>query len=253
MTAPLVARGVQVDLAGSPVVRGVDLHVAQGEFVTILGANGSGKSTLVRALVGLTPARGTIELFGQPLHKLRDRSKLGYVAQRPSATTGVPVTVTELVTSGLLPRRPKWGFASRSDRERIRAAIDAVGLSHKSRSAVSRLSGGQQQRAHIARALVSDPQLLVMDEPTAGVDYESVEVLANLLGDLLRRDTAILMVAHELGALRPLIDRSVVIQDGLVSYNGPVNEQLDAQHRHDHLHDSEPAHINPVPSEGPWT
>ncbi|MBM9462810.1 metal ABC transporter ATP-binding protein [Aeromicrobium sp. YIM 150415] len=251
MTSPLTARGVEVDLAGGPVVRGVDLTVGTGEFVTLLGANGSGKSTLVRALVGLIPARGSIELFGTPLARFRDRWRLGYVPQRPGSSSGVPATVREVVTSGRLAHRPLLGFASRSDRAAVDEAISHVRLGAKADQPITELSGGQQQRAYIARALVGDPQLLVMDEPTAGVDAESASVLASLIGHLVDdHGMAVLMVAHELGPMRALVDRAVVIDAGRVSYEGPV-DGVRHDHAHDHPHIGAPERVRPVPEEGP--
>ncbi|OUZ11362.1 ABC transporter [Aeromicrobium sp. PE09-221] len=251
MTPPLTARGVEVDLAGGHVVRGVDLTVDAGEFVTLLGANGSGKSTLVRALVGLIPSRGSIELFGTPLTRFRERWRLGYVPQRPGSSSGVPATVREVVTSGRLAHRPLLGFASRSDRVAVGEAISHVRLDAKADQPITELSGGQQQRAYIARALVGDPQLLVMDEPTAGVDAESAAVLASLIGHLVDdHGMAVLMVAHELGPMRPLVDRAVVIEAGRVSYEGPV-DGIRHDHAHDHPHIGAPERVRPVPEEGP--
>lgn len=248
---PLLADAVEVDLGGSPVVRGVDLTVDAGEFVTVLGANGSGKSTLVRALVGLVPARGTIELFGTPLTRFRERWRLGYVPQRPGGPTAMPATVREVVTSGRLSHRPVMGFASRSDRAAVEEAIAHVRLSEKADRPITELSGGQQQRAYIARALVGNPELLVMDEPTAGVDAESSEVLASLIGHLVHdHRMAVLLVAHELGPMRPLVDRAVIVEAGRIGYEGPVDKIPGEQH-HDHPHTGKPERIRPVPEEGP--
>lgn len=249
MTLPLVARGVDVDLSGTRVVHGVDLRVGNGEFVVLLGANGSGKSTLVRALVGLVPSQGSIEFFGTPLPRFRERWRIGYVPQRPGQTAGVPATVREVVASGRLSRRPYVGFTTRADRAAVAEAIDLVGLSDKAGSPIAQLSGGQQQRAHIARALAARPQLLIMDEPTAGVDQESTEVLAQLLGRLIDEGTSVLMVAHELGPMRPLIDRAVVLDQGQVVHDGPGIDAAD--HAHDHPHSGEPTRLGSVIGEGP--
>ncbi|GAA3526354.1 ABC transporter [Aeromicrobium flavum] len=251
-TTPVIdATGVTVDLGGTPVLRGVDLRVLPGEFVTILGANGSGKSTLVRALVGLIPHRGSIELFGTPLAQFGDRRRIGYMAQRPDMFSGVPATVTEVVLSGALSRRPRFGWPTRSDRAAAAELIDRVGLSRLAKRPITHLSGGQQQRAHIARALVANPDLVVMDEPMAGIDAHSAEVFARLLGELEERGTAIVMVAHELGPLAPLVDRAVHLEGGLVEYEGPAHGPGTHDHAHDHAHSSEPATTRPVPAEGP--
>jgi len=241
-TTPLHVRGLTVALDGRPVLRQVDLDVSAGEFVTLLGANGSGKSTLVRAAVGLVPASaGTVELFGTPLDRFRDRQRLGYVPQRSRAVAGVPATMHEVVMSGRLARRRFFGWRTKDDVAAVEAAIARVGLSDRTRSSVSEMSGGQQQRALIARALASEAELLIMDEPTAGVDHDNQESLADLLAGLVRDGTSVLLVAHELGPLRPLIDRAVVLDDGAVTYDGDVDNIRDAEHVHVHQHSGQPA------------
>jgi zinc transport system ATP-binding protein len=237
-TTPLIVRGVSVALDGRPVLRQVDLDVSPGEFVALLGANGSGKSTLVRAAVGLVPTTGgTIELFGTPLDRFRDRQRLGYVPQRTRAVAGVPATVREVVMSGRLARRRFVGWRTKADVAAVDAAIERVGLADRRRSSVSEMSGGQQQRAMIARALASEAELLIMDEPTAGVDHDNQETLAELLGGLVHEGTSVLLVAHELGPLRALIDRAVVLDQGHVTYDGPVDAIHDHEHVHVHHHD----------------
>lgn len=252
MSEPVInASHVTVDLGGTPVLRGVDLRVLPGEFVTILGANGSGKSTLVRALVGLVPHRGNIELFGTPLEHFSHHEQIGYMAQRPEIFSGVPATVNEVVLSGVLSKRPRFGWPSRKDRAKAAELIERVGLTRLANEPIAHLSGGQQQRAHIARALVAGPELVVMDEPMAGIDAHSAEVFAGLIGELDERGTAIVMVAHELGPLAPHVDRAVHLEAGLVEYEGPAEGPGTHDHAHDHAHSSEPATTQPVPVEGP--
>jgi zinc transport system ATP-binding protein len=239
--SPLKIRGLSVALDGRSVLRRVDLDVAAGEFVTLLGANGSGKSTLVRTAVGLVPSSaGTVELFGTPLAAFRDRQRLGYVPQQSRAVAGVPATMREVVMSGRLARRRFVGWRSKADVAAVDAAIARVGLSHRAGSPVSEMSGGQQQRALIARALATEAELLIMDEPTAGVDHDNQESLAELLVGLVDEGTSVLLVAHELGPLRPLIDRAVVLDDGRVTYDGDVDAIRDAEHVHVHRHSGEP-------------
>lgn len=253
MSSPLAARGVSVTLDGRPVLRHVDLQVHQGEFVALLGSNGSGKSTLVRAAIGLVPmSAGTVELFGIPLEEFRDRQRLGYVPQRSRAVSGVPATVQEVVMSGRLSHRRFFGRRTSADTAAVAAAISRVGLSDRFRSSLSDLSGGMQQRALIARALASEAEFLVMDEPTAGVDHDNQETLADLLGDLVHDGSSILLVAHELGPLRPLIDRAVVLSAGTVSYDGPVDGVVGEDHSHVHHHSGPPARTKGISSEGVW-
>ncbi|MEC4014761.1 metal ABC transporter ATP-binding protein [Streptomyces sp. H27-D2] len=231
-------RDAAVTLGSRPVLRGVDLTVRGGEVVALLGANGSGKSTAVRSVVGQVPLNsGELELFGTPLRRFRDWARIGYVPQRTTAASGVPATVREVVSSGRLART-KLGLPRKADRAAVDRALELVGLADRSRDSVNALSGGQHQRVLIARALAVEPELLIMDEPMAGVDLASQEVLAEALRRQVARGVTVLLVLHELGALEPLIDRAVVLRDGCVVHDGPPPEAL-GQHAlpgHDHVH-----------------
>ncbi|WP_240138171.1 metal ABC transporter ATP-binding protein [Streptomyces sp. MUM 178J] len=231
-------RGARATLGARPVLRGVDLTVRRGEVVALLGANGSGKSTAVRSVIGQVPlAAGEIRLFGDPLRRFRQWSRLGYVPQRTTAASGVPATVREVVSAGRLSRT-RLGWASRADKEAVQRVIDLVGLGDRAKDSVSALSGGQHQRVLIARALAAQPDLLIMDEPMAGVDLASQEILAHTLREQVAHGTTVLLVLHELGPLEPLIDRAVVLRDGCVVHDGPPPEAV-GQHAlpgHDHVH-----------------
>lgn len=221
-TLPVRLVGGAVAIGGRPILRGIDLSVASGEFVALMGANGSGKSTLVRALTGLRPlAVGELTLFGTPFADFTDWHRIGFVPQRTSATSGVPASVWEVVASGRLTRRRLLRPLSRADRRAIDDALSVVGLLDKARDGVSQLSGGQQQRALIARALAGAPDLFFLDEPTAGVDLPNQHALADALRQLKDRGATIVLVAHELGPLAPLVDRAVVMRDGRMAYDGP--------------------------------
>ncbi|GAB7006163.1 metal ABC transporter ATP-binding protein [Nocardioides sp. AN3] len=218
---PLALTGGVVAIGGRPVLRGINLTVATGELVALMGANGSGKSTLVRALTGLRPlAGGHLELFGTPLAAFDDWQRIGFVPQRVGATSGVPASVWEVVASGRLPRRRLFRPLGRADRAAIDDALEIVGLADKARDGVATLSGGQQQRTLIARALAGQPELFFLDEPTAGVDLPNQHALAEALAQLKARGATIVLVAHELGPLEPLVDRAVVMRDGRVAYDG---------------------------------
>ncbi|MEU0988514.1 metal ABC transporter ATP-binding protein [Streptomyces sp. NPDC005953] len=230
--------GARATLGSRPVLRGVDLTVTRGEVVALLGANGSGKSTAVRSLIGQVPlTEGEIALFGTELRRFRQWSRIGYVPQRTTAASGVPATIREVVSSGRLSRA-RLGRLSRADRAAVDRAIELVGLSDRAEDSVSALSGGQHQRVLIARALASEPELLIMDEPMAGVDLASQEILADTLRDQVAAGTTVLLVLHELGAIEPLIDRAVVLRDGCVVHDGPPPKAT-GQHAlpgHDHVH-----------------
>jgi len=218
----MVAEDLTIELGGLPVVRGIDLRVGHGEAVALMGGNGSGKSTLVRALLRLIPSqRGLVRLFGTPLSEFRDWSRIGYVPQHSTVTQST-AKVKEVVSGGRLSRRTPFVPLRAADRVVIADALTAVGIRDRAGYEMNRLSGGQQQRVLIARALAGQPDLLVLDEPTAGVDLAHQRILADLLTGLVRNGTSVLVVLHEVGPLRGLIDRAVVLHEGRVVHDGPL-------------------------------
>ncbi|WP_370865744.1 metal ABC transporter ATP-binding protein [Nocardioides agariphilus] len=219
--SPVQLSGGTVAIGGRPILRGIDLTVTAGEFVALMGANGSGKTTLVRTITGLLPlTSGELRLFGTPLASYDEWSRIGFVPQRPGASSGVPTSVWEVVASGRLTRRRLLRPLSKADRAAIDHALEVVGLADRRHDGVTSLSGGQQQRVLIARALAGEPELYVLDEPTAGVDLPSQQALAEALGRLKAGGATVVLVAHELGPLAPLVDRAVVLRDGRVVHDG---------------------------------
>jgi zinc transport system ATP-binding protein len=199
-----------------PVLREVSLRIARGEFVAVIGPNGSGKSTLLKVGLGLLePTHGVVRVMGVPLARFRDRSKIGYVPQRASVNPAIPVSVEEVVRTGLagqlgLLRRP-----GPEQRDRIDHVLDLMGLDDQRRQTITRLSGGQQQRALIARALVTDPALLVLDEPTTGVDTGARVVLRSSLEHLLRAEgVAVVYITHDPEGFAGLADRVFEMRAG---------------------------------------
>lgn len=203
----------------------MSLRIGAGEFVALVGPNGSGKSTLLRLLLGLLqPTSGSVELFGSAPDELRDRWRLGYVSQRPTLADGLTATVEEVVASGRLARRGWFRPSGRVDREEVSHALESVALSAHRRSPIGELSGGQQQRAFIARALVTQPELLILDEPVAGVDASSQHQFADSLTHMVRsHGAAVLLVSHELGAVADELDRVIVLKR-TVRFDGPPAE-----------------------------
>ena len=234
--APAVeVQDLSVVLGSSLILSGIDLRIEPGESVALLGANGSGKSTLVRTILGLLPIRtGTVRLFGRDVARRSSVPwrRVGYVPQRVGAAAGVPATALEVVRSGLLdPRRPLADRGRRA-RERALKALEAVGLAERADDHVQVFSGGQSQRVLIARALVRSPELLILDEPLAGIDRASRQTLAGILTSLHETGLTLITVLHEMGELSDVVERAVVLDEGRVSHDGPARDL--APSRHDH-------------------
>ncbi|MGL4744127.1 MAG: metal ABC transporter ATP-binding protein [Dermatophilaceae bacterium] len=238
-TPLLAVRSASFGYADRTVVSGVDLTVSAGEVVALLGANGSGKSTLVRGVLGLVGhTGGDVNLFGVPRHRFRQHTRVGYVPQRHSLSGSIRATVSEIVDVGRLPHRPWWRPASRADRSAVAEAVAAVGLRDRADTEVAALSGGQQRRVLVARALAAHPELLLMDEPTAGVDRASQVALAGVMRTMAARGTGILVVTHELSAMHDVVTRVVTLDHGRVVSDGPPSAQgvglSGGGHHHDH-------------------
>lgn len=220
--APILSlRSASFGYAGRAVVSDVTLDVRPGEVVAVLGPNGSGKSTLMRGILGLNDhVSGRVELFGTPAASFKERTRIGYVPQRHTLSASVRATVEEIVEVGRLPHRRWYQRANATDRAQVATALREVGLSERARSDVSALSGGQHRRVLIARALAAQPDILVMDEPTAGVDTASQEVLADVLARLATSGVTMMIVTHEIEALSHLVTRVVEVTHGHVSFDG---------------------------------
>jgi zinc/manganese transport system ATP-binding protein len=236
--APAVRlRGASTVLGGRPIWSGVDLDVAQGEFVAVLGPNGAGKSTLLKALLGLTPTRGTIEVLGTRPGK--SNSRIGYVAQRRAFDADLRIRGIDVVALGLDGAR--WGtpmpwltrlMAPRravSRRHRLEQVIEMVGAGDYARRPIGRCSGGEQQRLLIAQALLRRPQLMLLDEPLDSLDVPSQAGISALVRDICRREgVAVIMVAHDVNPILPFLDRMVYVARG-AAVSGTPDQILTAE------------------------
>jgi zinc transport system ATP-binding protein len=201
-------RGVGFAYAPGPeVLRDLNFAIPAGDYVAVLGPNGGGKSTLLKLILGvLTPVRGEVRVFGGPPREAVRH--IGYMPQSTGMARQLPVTVLDVALMGLLGATGRGPRFSPAERDRAEAALERTGMLDLRDRLVSDLSGGQRQRAYIARALVADPQLLILDEPTASVDAEGRCSLLELLAELNRTMT-ILYVSHDLsivaGGVRSVI------------------------------------------------
>ena len=207
MSDAITCRDLEFGYDGKPVLRNVSLAIPEGDFVCVVGPNGSGKTTLLKLALGLLkPSSGTIEIYGQ--RPERSRGRIGYVPQHPRLDPLFPVSAMDVVLMGRLGRTRAFGAWRAEDREQALRALDEVGLTDRAGHHFASLSGGQKQRVLIARALAGDPDLLLLDEPTAGLDAHIEEGFYRLLQELNQRLT-IVLVSHDLGFVSGFV-RSVV-------------------------------------------
>jgi len=216
---------VSFAFADTLVLDGVTFTVRAGQFVALTGPNGSGKSTLIRILLGaLTPSAGRVEILGATPSALGDRWRIGYVPQRPVVADLLPATVADIVAAGRLARRGWWRRPTAADRAAVTAALDTVALGDLRDRRLSELSGGQQQRAFIAKALAAEPELLVLDEPTAGVDEESQRRFRDAVVSARDGGGTVLLVSHELGAVAADLDRVLLLRHGRIDFDGSPDD-----------------------------
>ncbi|NMM24488.1 MAG: metal ABC transporter ATP-binding protein [Phycicoccus sp.] len=253
-------RSASFGYADRAVISNVTMDIHAGEVVAILGPNGSGKSTLVKGLLGLNNhLGGQVALFGTPIDRFHDHARLGYVPQRHTLSASVRATVAEIVAIGRLPHQSWLGRSNHEDRRIIKESLAVVGLDDRTTVDVSTLSGGQQRRVLIARALAAQPDVLIMDEPTAGIDLASQEILSEVLARLAARGTTMLIVTHELQALRRVLTRIIQINQGRVTFDGPpANNELsqasqgpDLDDHDGHHHDEDDEIPRTWPTAGP--
>lgn len=213
------------------VLEDIQLTMAQGEFLGLVGPNGSGKSTLIKIILGLLPPqKGEIRLFGEPIQSFKDWSRVGYVSQKANSfNTGFPATVFEVVSTGLFGKMGLFRWIGRKEKSQILRSIDLVGLRDIAYRNIGKLSGGQQQRTFIARALVSNPDLLILDEPTVGVDAESVDRFFELLEHLHDHiGISMLLVSHDIGVITSKVDQVACLNKKLF-FHGRPNDFTDNQ------------------------
>ncbi|MCK1998990.1 metal ABC transporter ATP-binding protein [Psychrobacillus psychrodurans] len=219
----------------------IDLTIAEGDFLAIIGPNGSGKSTLLKIILGLLkPTKGEVLLFGKPVTQFKDKERIGYVSQKSNSfNTGFPATVTEVVRSGLVKKTGLFHRYPANVDKLVKQALKSVGMDEFSMKNIGDLSGGQQQRVFIARALISNPNILILDEPTVGVDSKNVKSFYNMLSHLNREhNITIVLVTHDVDAVSKSISHVACLNQH-IHFHGFKNdmdqmsdEQLEAWYGH---------------------
>jgi zinc/manganese transport system ATP-binding protein len=216
MSGPLLQLdGVGVRLGGRQVLSDVSFAVGKGEFAAIIGPNGAGKTTLIRVILGLSPTNAG--------RVIKDQLTVGYVPQKIVIDTDIPLRARDVVSLGLDGHKLGISLPSRSRREKVEQALRDVGAYAYANARVGELSGGEQQRVLIAHALVSRPQVLLLDEPLANLDLKSEQEIVTLLGKLAReQEIAVLLSAHDMNPLLPVMDRIIYVANGKVASGAAV-------------------------------
>ena len=216
---PLTVQQLTVSYHGKPVLRSVSFHVQPGQMLGIIGPNGAGKSTLMKAMLGLTPIdQGSVSFFGEPINRARHR--IAYVPQTEAVDWDFPVTVRDVVLMGRYAHHSVFGRPTRQDRQLALDSLDQVGMLAFEHRHIRQLSGGQQKRVFLARALCQQADLLLLDEPFAGVDAATEEAIFQLIRTMTDRQRTILVVNHDLSVL-DRFDALLLLNQRVVAF-GPT-------------------------------
>jgi zinc transport system ATP-binding protein len=229
MSLPVVdIQELWVSLNHEYILQGVDLQIREGIFLGLIGPNGGGKTTLLQIILGLIrPDRGKVQVFGLPSGHRRNRGRIGYLPQRAYADLTFPVTAFDVVMMGRYPWVGLWRRPSQEDRRKAMEKLEAVEIGHLKDRPIGHLSGGEQQRVFIARALASEPRMLLLDEPTSGVDTKAQGSFYQLLGRLKQElSLTIVLVSHDVGVIPYHTDEIACLNQKLYLH-GKCPEVLD--------------------------
>lgn len=227
---PLSMHGVWVRFGSMVVLEDIYLTVERGEILSIVGPNGSGKSTLLRTAMGFTPpSAGEVRVFGHAPADIRRRGLIGYLPQRSSYNTYFPISSYDVVAMSRYARASAFERLARADREAIDSALERVGMTEKRDRHFGSLSGGERQRVLIARALALHPKMLILDEPSTGLDAVAQDNFYRLLVEL--RDTdgmTIIFVSHDIGSVSSIVDRVACLKQR-IHFHGRPSEDMPAE------------------------
>jgi zinc/manganese transport system ATP-binding protein len=219
---PLVElKDVTFGYGTQPVLQGINLHIHPGQFAALVGPSGAGKTSLLKLLLGtLRPRMGEVRVHGQSLRG-ESSPQVAYVPQIDGVDWNFPVTVEQVVLMGRVRRSSLWPWPSREERDALQNVLAQLEIEHLAKRHIRDLSGGQQQRIFLARALIAQPDLLVLDEPTTGLDMRTAETILHLLADLSRQGLTILMSSHDLNAVAAHLPWVICLNQRIIAEGRP--------------------------------
>jgi len=200
----ITLKNVNFSYGEKQILKNVNLTIPRGSFLGLFGPNGGGKTTLIKVMLGmLTPDSGLMTILNEPIQTFKQWNKIGFVSQTANRfNRGFPATVFEVVAMGLTTKLGYFRFLRKKHKEKIMKTLELVNMAQYANRKIGHLSGGQQQRVFIARALVSDPEIIILDEPTVGIDYQNVDKFYKLLHRLnSEQNITLLLVTHDTGVM----------------------------------------------------
>lgn len=203
------------------VFQNLSLQIYPGQFAGLVGPSGTGKSTLLKVILGTVPAlSGAVSVAGYPVAD-RTPAQVGYVPQIETVDWDFPVTVEQVVAMGLYRESSRLPWLSRQERSRIKGLLDQLGIGAYAQRHIKALSGGEQQRVFLARALIGNPKLLILDEPTSGVDLKTQHAILHMLGELNRKGVTILLTTHDLNAVARHLPWVICFNQTIIAQGDP--------------------------------
>lgn len=231
-------RDLGFDYGSGWVFHKLDLDVPRGDFVAVIGANGAGKSTLMKMLAhAMPPTIGSISYYGIPIEKFTEWEKVGYVPQNPAKMQrDFPISVREVIALGLVEKKKLWQRFGAAEDEKIDKVLATFQLTDLQQRKIGELSGGQQQRVFLARAMVKNPEVLLLDEPATGIDAASKVALYDMLGEInANQGVTIVMISHDLELAAQTAKSALCISHG-ICFRGDVHEALQHHHKHGYFY-----------------
>lgn len=231
-------RDLGFDYGEGWVFHKLDLDVPRGDFVAVIGANGAGKSTLMKMLAhAMPPTIGSISYYGVPIENFTEWEKVGYVPQNPAKMQReFPISVREVVALGLVQNKKLWQCFGIDENQKVDKVLATFQLTDLQQRKIGELSGGQQQRVFLARAMVKEPEILLLDEPATGIDAASKVALYDMLGEInINQGVTIIMISHDLELAAQTAKSALCINHG-ICFRGSVQEALIHHHKHGYFY-----------------